>query len=263
MATSAADVHRGPDDALTHWNIDGHLLWMAEEMKMVSVRDRRTQQAEELPVLALVLSDATGPIGVELWRDAAADNFAVLKTTYEAAEWPWGPLVRLANVIAKNVKVRSLVPMKKLHSTSATTVRVLAGGEVPTVVGGLVSLPNPRPLVITDFLQISGPTPFLCSVRGVVASCGEVQESRNGREMCTFQVVDAKGHYVTCVAFGENANSEEIALGNDIVLYFAQGMKGRTEVENGKLWLYDEAVLKVERTGMMTPRMRLEIKIHE
>ena len=89
-----------------------------------------------------------------------------------------------------------------------------------------------------------------------------MQESRNGVGIRSFVVVDARGLYVTCVAFGDNANTEEIARDNDIVVYFAQGVKGRTEGENGKLWLYDEAVVKSEGTGMTTPRMRSQIKIN-
>ena len=67
----------------------------------------------------------------------AMELYMEAKTAYEAAQNPGGPLVRLENVIAKNVNVRSLVPMKKLHSTTATTVRVLAEGKVLSVVGGL------------------------------------------------------------------------------------------------------------------------------
>ena len=44
-------------------------------------------------------------------------------------------------------------------------------------------------------------------------------------------------------------------------MYFAQGTKGRNEAENGKLWLYDEAVVKLERTGLSTPKQRTEIRI--
>ena len=91
VVTSAAEAHSGPNDPQTRRSIDGHFLWMAQELKRVSFKDRRTQEPEDLPVLPLLISDPTGPIAVELWRDAAADNFDLFKAAYEAAQNPgWG-----------------------------------------------------------------------------------------------------------------------------------------------------------------------------
>ena len=38
---------------------------------------------------------------------------------------------------------------------------------------------------------------------------------------------------------------KRFARDNEIVAYFAQGVKGLTEGGNGKLWLYDEAVVNL------------------
>ena len=260
VASSAAVLHGGPSDPHARWSMDGNLLWMPRELKMASVKDGRTQQSEDVAVLPLVISDASGPIGVELWRDAATGHFAMLKEAYEQTVDTGDCSLRVENVTAKSVKLRSLVPMKKLYSLDSTTIRVLTQGESRMGDERVGASAEPS-LLITEFQRICGPAPFIVSLRGVVASCSEVQESRGGVDMCSFQLVDAKGQYLTCVAFGDNASAEELVPGNDICVYFAQGTKGRNDTENGKLWLYDEAVVKLERTGLPTPRQRTEIRI--
>ena len=101
----------------------------------------------------------------------------------------------------------------------------------------------------------------MCSLRGVVSCCSEVHESRSGVGMKSFQIVDAKGQDVPCAAFGDSASAESIAANHDIVVYFAQGAQGRPVAENGEIWLYDEATVKVERVGVTPPKMRSEIRI--
>ena len=152
VETWASEAHCGPSGSQARRNLEGQLVWMPEQLKMVPFKDRRTQQAEDLPVLPLLISDSTGPIGVELWRDAAAYHFDILKAACAGA----GEVtIRVENVIARDVKIRSIVPMKKLHSTLSTIVRVMPVGSLaPRSIGAPAD--SPKALVITDIPEIIG-----------------------------------------------------------------------------------------------------------
>ena len=79
--------------------------------------------------------------------------------------------------------------------------------------------------------------------------------------MRSFHLVDTKGKYVSCIAFGENAVCEELAVGNEVPTFFARALAGRSEAEHGKLWLYDETVVLLHGAGRAPPRKRAEIRI--
>ena len=127
--------------------------------------------------------------------------------------------------------------------------------------GARASVHQQRALCVTDLSKLASPAPLVCSVRGFVADRGELAQARNGADMRTFHLVDAKGKYVSCLAMGENAVCEDLARGNDVSIFFARGSAGRSEAEHGKLWLYDETVVVLHPTGRASPVKRAEIRI--
>ena len=102
---------------------------------------------------------------------------------------------------------------------------------------------------------------FLCSVRGFVADRGELALARNGADMRTIHLVDAKGKYISCLAMGENAVCEELARRNEVSIFFARGSAGWSEAEHGKLWLYDETVVVLQSTKRASPVKGAESRI--
>ena len=98
-------------------------------------------------------------------------------------------------------------------------------------------------------------------MHGFVADRGELAQARNGVDMRSFHLVDAKVQYVSCLAFGEKAVCEDLAVGNEVSIFFARAAAGRSDAEHGKLWLYDEMVVLLHGAGRAPPRKRAEIRI--
>ena len=114
---------------------------------------------------------------------------------------------------------------------------------------------------LTELSKLASPAPFLCSVRGFVADGGELAHARNGVDTRSFQLVDAKGQYVSCLSFEENAACEDLAIGNEVCIFFARAAAGRSEAEHGKLFCYNETVVLLHRAGRALPGKRTEIRI--
>ena len=113
---------------------------------------------------------------------------------------------------------------------------------------------------MTDLSKLACPTRFLCSVRGFVADRGGLAHARKGVDMRFLHLVDAKGKYVSCTAFGENAVCEDLAVGNEVSTIIAPALAGRSEAEHGKLWLCDETVVLLQDAGRASPGNRAEIR---
>ena len=61
-------------------------------------------------------------------------------------------------------------------------------------------------------------------MRGFVADRGELAQARNGVDILSFHLVDAKGQYASCLSFGENAACEDLAVGNEVSIFFARAV---------------------------------------
>ena len=75
-----------------------------------------------------------------------------------------------------------------------------------------------------------------------------------------FALHDATGRYVTCTAFGRHAGNTAIEDGNDIIVYFASGVAGRTN-KPGALWLYDEAHVVALKAKRIHPRTTVHMEL--
>ena len=63
---------REPDDTNV-WKLEAYVLYFSNELRQVTVTDKRTQKKEEVGVMTVLLVDRTGPILLEAWRDVG-DN---------------------------------------------------------------------------------------------------------------------------------------------------------------------------------------------
>ena len=150
--------------------------------------------------------------------------------------------------------------MKRFYLTGGASIQVLHAATTPAT-DARASVHRQRVPCVTDLSKLASPAPFLCSVRGFVADRGEVAQARNGVDMRSFHLVDAKGQYVRCLACGEHAASGDFGVGNEVSVFFARATLGRSEAEHGKLWLYYEAVVLLHDAARASPRKRTEIRI--
>ena len=65
------------------------------------------------------------------------------------------------------------------------------------------------------------------------------------------------------VAFGDNADDEKISEGANVTVYFGSARKGRSEDEDGAIWLYDNAWIEHHHDSIKATiaRFREEVKI--
>ena len=74
-------------------------------------------------MVSFALRDDTGSILVDVWRESATQNLALLRRTLEDES---NLVLVLTNVLLRSPKMRSLVPMKRLHSTAGCSVQILS-----------------------------------------------------------------------------------------------------------------------------------------
>ena len=170
---SAAAAHLDNGEAYTRWHIRGHLQWMNEDVRSVQ------QGGDAAPVVSFALTDDTGPIIVDFCREAATQYLELLRGALEDES---NPVIVLENVLLKNPRMRSLVPMKRLYSTGGTSLQVLSAATAPAT-DARASVHQQRVPCVTDLSKLVSPAPFLCSVRGFVADRGELAQARHGADM--------------------------------------------------------------------------------
>ena len=86
---SAAAAHLDNGEAYTRWHIRGHLQWMNEDVRSVQ------QGGDAAPVVSFALTDDTGPILVDFWREAATQYLDLLRGALEDES---NPVLVLKNV---------------------------------------------------------------------------------------------------------------------------------------------------------------------
>ena len=78
--------------------------------------------------------------------------------------------------------------------------------------------------------------------------------------MRNFKFHDNTGKCVACVAFGRQTESNALADGNEVVLFFAQALPGNQN-NNGALWLYDTAHIVLLRQNCLIPPVQETIEL--
>ena len=156
--------------------------------------------------------------------------------------------------------MRSLVPMRRLYSTGGTSIQVLSAATAQAT-GARASVNHQRVPCVTDLGKVASPAHVLCSVRSLLADKGKLALARKGVDTRSFHIVDAKGQYVNCLGIGENATCEDLAVGNEVSIFFTRAAAGGSEAEQWKLWIYDKTMALLRGAGRESPRNRAEIRI--
>ena len=230
------------------------VLHYPEAPRWGTVTDRKTKSQIQVPVVSVMLADASGPILFELWRDAADSAFRDLtswaSSSNDALMW-----VEVRHAWCRAIPGRVIPALRKLVGNDRTT---MVRCEAPSIAcrGAPAS-----ELYSVDFEQLNGAMPFTICLRGVVTSVqGEVL-SQSGNPMKHFKLHDQTGRFVHCVALGRQVDNEFIAECNEVVLYFAKALPGVAGAQ-GQLWMYDEShiVLVGRRFGVPPARLCMELR---
>ena len=64
---------------------------------------------------------------------------------------------------------------------------------------------------------------------------------------------------MNCFACGRHAGNEALCVGNEVILYFAQG--NASGKGNGRLWMYDEGHIVQLRSACKVPVPHEEVKL--
>jgi hypothetical protein len=244
---SAAEIHATDVSNSDAFEFRGYLLYYPDALRWASVTNNRNRSQEIVPVLNVLLADQTGPVQMELWRQAAVDAF------HNFELWTAEPFVPVPIVVSRFV-VRNLArrnvmcfpPSRRIVSSNKTAIRrAPAGMQLP---GSLAPT-----MYISDFSVLKREAPFIASVQGIVSAVeAESEAQSSGTPMRGFKLHAADGCYVRCLAYGRHVDNECLQAGNQIILYFCSAQSGLGS-SSGQLWLYNESHIVRVKSGVAVP----------
>ena len=118
--------------------------------------------------------------------------------------------------------------------------------------------PSPK-LLVQDFLQLTGPVPFLANLTGFVTQLTEVTFSRHNVATRTCKVKDISGNYVTCYLHGRHSENQFLEDGAHIITFFALADNGPTAT-SPIFWLYDNSHLIIQPRTCIVPPLTKQVQ---
>jgi hypothetical protein len=250
------DLHcteTGGVDALA---LQAVVLHLPEQVRWVTVTNRRTKEVENVAVISVLLADRTGPIVLDLWRRLAED------TLRDCEAWSSTNTEQLLMEV-RYFWVRSdsklCVPQtRKLASNDRTVVSI---GDVARQSNLLSTQIEPSTELFTrDFFKLENRPPFQVNIAGCVTCLLPEVTSQSGNAMRVFRLNDSTGRWVLCTAFGRHVDNPVLVEGHEIVIYFGTAQQGLNNTP-GQIWLYDEAHVVMLRSGCRTPPARTQMQL--
>ena len=219
-------VHQSDPASATAIVLTAYVLHVPEAPRLVDVPNKKTKSSESVPVVSVLLADRTGPISLDLWRNAAED---VLRDYRAWSGENSGPMLVEWRGFAVRRFARKDVPffpepMRKLSGTDKTTWSLIAAADMASVMDPAVRLGSG--LYCSDLSCLDAKTPFFVSLKGIVFSVGPETESQTGSPMLSFKLHDIAGRYASCMAFGRHASNEHLHNGAEVVLFFTSAKAG-------------------------------------
>ena len=218
----------------------------------------RSWTARQVAVITVVLADRTGPICMDLWRDAAEALLRDVERWQHDAEAP-GFRTSHTVLFEETLVFAQQPPSLKLVSVDKTCVR---RHVKPTKKWLSDSSVHCSPLLFTrDFGCLEQAVPFRGSLAGIVRDVPPVSESQNGNPMRSFKLQDVSGRYVLCQVLGRHAEHPALEALHKVVLYFAMAHAGLSHGP-GQLWVYDGCHILSLSTNAVTlvPRTRVALQ---
>ena len=236
--------------------LEAYILHYNEEPRWISATNKKTREPESIPVLDVLVADRTGPICIQLWRDAAE------KAVHDFPAWSSGRdelvILEIKQFWVKEETRRHCTPVRKLHSNERT---MLCQKQHPTQ----ESLRNEAcklndSLYTRDFAVLKNTLPFVVSVCGIVTAVQEEHLTQSNKMMREFKLQDPAGKYVPCAALGRHSSSVLLEVCNEVILFFCTGSEGLSSGP-GKLWIYDESHILLLRKQCSMPPAKICIEL--
>ena len=166
----------------------------------------------------------------------------------------------MSNIGAENERGgKRLTPARVLRASSRTEITFME--DFAARFGNQIQIAHDERTFLSGFTPIGKTAPpFTASVKGCVRSAEGVRESRQGVAMLPFNLVDEKGNYIKCLAFGRNADEMIITDDTEITIFGASARIGIAG-ESGALWLYDESYVWQFGSTTTYPPTRTSIPI--
>ena len=192
-------------------------------------------------MLNVVLADATAPIQVSAWDAQAVELYRVLQPVRDGND-SQPPAVLNFHMF----KVGSPRHVAFPHCSVLCTVESSRfelqprGAATPPFCAASVSLNNE--VLCLQFKHLEHiRIPGCINVRGVVGKVRPLGNAKkDGTPMTAFELLDAQGQQVECVAHGRHAEASWLCASTEVVVYFAVAQAGR-DGRDGSLWLYSSA----------------------
>ena len=245
-----------PADVL---EVDAFVLWMPEATKQQASRKDRNDNNNAVlkSVLPILIGDATGPITLEFWGEAAGQAFDALFQKYTETAESTFLKCKFEEVEVSRVQPHPVTNMFRLRSTKRT--KVSAVEEL-----GFAMSPLPD-LYLSDFHALwNAKSPYSVSICGTVVNSENIRESNSGTAMKFFGITDSSGRWIRCIAYGTAAEYVESLIFDGVrVICFFGSAKINTDRpdENGAIWFFDPACFIGLGEALSTPPLREEIQI--
>ena len=254
---TVADCYTLTNSNTDEHKLQCHLIHAPQAVRVIDGQNRMKGQAQTSSVLNILVADHTGPLYVDLWGSVGNKFLQDVATAAEQSEEPL-PLEISYFFIRKDTQGKWLTPIVRAKSSTRTRIERRDRATQTSVEKDTTRMSSF--LYVRDFSCLTKPPPFKISIAGVVQNTSRVKQSQTGKPMRWFTLHDATGRYVTCTAFGRHAGNTAIEDGNDIIVYFASGVAGRTN-KPGALWLYDEAHVVALKAKRIQPRTTVHMEL--
>jgi hypothetical protein len=231
-----------------------------DELRHTQVKDSKTGELVPTSILTIVVTDGSMPIVLEAWRDTATDLYEKLHEAQKGCQGQMLVLLRVENFGVKAPRERALVPMQRILATERTTITV-AQGSGQDLGGPEKPAAAPR-FFLASLKELTGNLGCVCNVRGVVSDVSDVYTARTGVDMRHFHLHDRQKNWVGCTLYGSSANIEGLKDAAEVSMFFAVVVKGMQR-DNGRLWIYEEALLVIDRLDGAIPTQGTEVALRE
>ena len=196
-----------------------YLVAVPMKLRWFKLHNHAEKIDETVPSMRLLLTDGTGPIELQLYREVALnvhtrlDELLQNKGTSISLE-----ITNFRISIVHNVMTRT--PMKKMVSTPRTIVKYRSDNWQCVEGGAQMSRPA-ECLYVRYFPELRCKIPVRISIAGHIRDVDEATLTDAGDSKQCFILQPLSGSYVTCVALGRHVESPTISCGTDVILYFA------------------------------------------
>ncbi len=186
------------------------------ELKWVKVFNHAEKSEEQVPTMKMLLTDGSGPIEMEVWRDVALVLRKMLDELLR--QYPDNIYIDITYFRINAVDTCKLLsPMRKIVTTPRTIIKHQRN-NMAFAASSTSILPPEQALYVRDFSILKQKAPFRVSIAGVVTEVDEATLTHAGNLKKCFILQDQAGRYVTCAALGRHAQSPAISTSTEVIV---------------------------------------------